>query len=297
MRVTFQTAHRDTLAGINQASERMLEFQRQVAAGRRIDRPSDDPSAVAASTVERAVLANVDRYIEAGSSAQSRLTVADTVLSDLISQITAAQSTVLGASGSQVTASQREAYALELEGLRDAMLRDVNTQFRGQYLFGGAASTTAPYTMTGGVVSAYQGSTTEVFVDVNDGHDVVVAFNGEALTRGTDPADLFAVMNNAITAVRAGDQPAMNTALGDLDRALTRATTLQSRVGASLRTIEDDRTHLGETARASQAQISALEDANMAAAISGMTEAETAYRAALGAAARLQGLSLMDYLK
>ncbi len=35
----------------------------------------------------------------------------------------------------------------------------------------------------------------------------------------------------------------------------------------------------------------------MAAAISGMTEAETAYRAALGAAARLQGLSLMDYLK
>ena len=108
---------------------------------------------------------------------------------------------------------------------------------------------------------------------------------------------LFVVMANAITAARAGDQPALNTAMADLDRALTRASTLQSGVGASLRTIDDDRARLSDAARASQTQIAALENVNMAEAISGMTEAETAYRAALGAAAKLQGLSLMDYLK
>jgi len=298
MRVTFQAAHRETLDGINQASERMLDFQRQVATGKRIERPSDDPSAIAASAAERTNLANIDRYTEAGNSAQSRLTVADTVLSDLISQITAAQSNVLAASGSQVTPAQREALALELEALRASMLRDLNTQFRGQYVFGGAAGTSAPYSVNGaGVVSAYQGSATEVFVDVNEGHDVGIAFNGEMLTRGTDPNDLFVVMANAITAARAGDQPALNTAMADLDRARTRASTLQSRVGASLRTIDDDRARLSDAARASQTQIAALENVNMAEAISGMTEAETAYRAALGAAAKLQGLSLMDYLK
>ena len=74
-------------------------------------------------------------------------------------------------------------------------------------------------------------------------------------------------------------------------------TALQSRVGASLRAIEEDVLTLEETNRASTARISSLEDANMAAAISGLTQAETTYRAALGVAAQLNRLSLMDYLK
>jgi flagellar hook-associated protein 3 FlgL len=298
MRVTVQAATRETAAAINKASERLLEFQRQVATNKRIEKPSDDPSAAAAATVERARLAGIDRYTEAGNSAQSRLTVTDTALSDLIGQITGAQTTVLAARGSQVTQPQRDALALELTGLRDAMLRDVNTQFRGQYIFGGGTGTIQPYTQdAAGVVSVYQASNVEISVDVDAGHEVGIAFDGQALTRGAAADDLFVVMDRAITAARTGDEPALGTALDDLQRAMERAMSLQSRIGASLRTIEDDRIRLGEAARASKRQISSLEDANMAEAITGMTEAETAYRAALGAAGQLHNLSLMDYLK
>ena len=298
MRVTFQATHREAAAAINKASERLLEYQRQVATNKRVERPGDDPSAAAAASVERANLASIDRYTEAGNSAESRLTVADSALSDLIQQITGAQTTVLAARGTQVTQTQRDALALELEGLRDAMLRDVNTQFRGQYIFGGAAATTQPYAKDGaGVVSSYPASATEVSIDVDAEHEVNTAFNGDALVRGADADGLFAVMARAITAARTGDEPALGTALDDLQRALERATTMQSRVGASLHAIEEDRIRLGETARAAKAQISSLEDANMAEAISGMNEADTVYRAALGATGQLQNLSLMDYLK
>lgn len=298
MRVTFQAAHREAAAAINNATERLLQYQRQVATGKRVEMPGDDPSAAAAASVERARLAGIDRYTEAGHSAESRLVVADTALSDLIRQITAAQSTVLAARGTQVTGTQREALALELEGLRDAMLRDVNTQFRGQYIFGGATATVQPYARDGsGTVSVYQGSAVEVSVDVDTEHDVGIAFNGEALTKGAAPDDLFVVMDRAITAARTGDETALGTALDDLQRALDRATALQSRVGASLRTIDDDRIRLGQSARAAKAQLSSLEDANLAEAITGMTEAETAYRAALGVTGQLHNLSLMDYLK
>jgi flagellin-like hook-associated protein FlgL len=64
-----------------------------------------------------------------------------------------------------------------------------------------------------------------------------------------------------------------------------------------LRTIEDDRVRLAESARSSKSRISTLEDTNMADAITGMTQAETTYRAALGAASQMHKLSLMDYLK
>src|SRR5690606_37820875 len=238
-------AHRQATASINKTTERLMEFQRQVSTNKRVERPSDDPSAASAAAVERARVAGTDRYIASGNSATSRLSVADTALSDLINQITAAQTTALAARGSHVTQTQRDAYALDLEALRDAMLRDVNTQFRGQYIFGGATATVAPYTKdASGVVSAYQGSTLEVGVDVDEEHVVQIAYNGEALVKGSDPDDLFVVMDRAINAVRNADGPALDAAMADLERALERATVMQSRVGTALRTIDEDQTRL-----------------------------------------------------
>ena len=90
-----------------------------------------------------------DRYREANDSVDSRLRVTDTVLSDIISSITTAQTK--GASGrtTVLTAEQREAVALEIEGAKQAIFTAVNTSYRGIYLFAGADNTTAPYTKAG----------------------------------------------------------------------------------------------------------------------------------------------------
>lgn len=297
MRVIFNTSQRDTLADLFQAADRLRTFQRQVSTGKRLHRPSDDPSAMATTIQERSALAAVDQYTATADSARSRLTVVDTVLSDVVSQLSAAQVALLAGRGSTRTAAEREAAAQQLEALRDNLLRDLNTSYRGTFVFGGAAATVQPYSKDGsGVVSAYQGSTVEVSVDVNRQHAVAVAFDGDALAKGADPDDVFVVMANAIAAVRAGDEAAISNAVTALESAFARATTLQSRVGTALAAIDDQRLQLSESARASEARVSALEDANMAAAISSMAEAETTYRAALGAAAQLNRLSLMDYL-
>ena len=298
MRITFSDQHRLTADGINRAAERLFEWQRQVATGKRVQRASDDPSAAAAASVERAKLAAVDQYSATADSANARLTVVDTVLSDIVQQLTSAQVTVLSARGTTLTAQQREAKAQELAALRDAVLQDLNSSFRGTYLFAGAASTTRPYDKdNAGVVSPYQASTVEVAVDIDNGLEVTVGLNGEALARGSEVEDVFEVFDRAIAAARNGDVDALNAVAGDLQRAFDRATTMQSRVGAALRAVGDGKLRLGESARASEALLSALEDTNMAAAVTNMTQAETTYRAALAAAAQMHRLSLMDYLK
>jgi flagellar hook-associated protein 3 FlgL len=298
MRITFSDQHRLTSDGINRAAERLFEWQRQVATGKRIQRASDDPSAAAAASVERGTLASIDQYSETADSANARLTVVDTVLSDIVQQLTSAQVTVLSARGTTLTAQQREAKAQELETLRDALFQDLNSSFRGTYVFAGAASTTRPYNKdNAGVVSSYQGSTVEVAVDIDNGLEVAVGLNGEELARGSEVEDLFQVFDRAIDAARNGDVDELNIVAGDLQRAFDRATTMQSRVGASLRAVDDGRLRLGESARASEALIAALEDTNMAAAVTNMTQAETTYRAALAAAAQMHRLSLMDYLR
>jgi flagellar hook-associated protein 3 FlgL len=298
MRLTFAATMRDAYEGIQSAAERMLMFQRQVSTGMRVTQPSDDPIAMASAITEKGSMASYTQYTQAGDSAESRLTVADTILSDIIDKLSAARTTILAVQGSNTTPAQQQTGAQELGSLRDAVLEDLNTKFNGSYMFGGAAGTVRPYVKNGaGVVQAYAGSTREVSVEVDRGRSVTIAFDGSALAQGTDPADLFAAFDDAIAAALAGDADALGAASTDLQRAFDRATQAQSSVGTDLRAISDHQGQLANAGRASQARISSLEEANMAQAITGLQQAETAYQASLGAAAKTARLSLFDYLR
>jgi flagellar hook-associated protein 3 FlgL len=298
MRVTFGTSQRIAEEGIARAADRMAQFQRQVATGLRVERPSDDPSAAATSIVERGAQASYEQYIQTSDSAESRLRVVDSVLSDIIDKLSAARAVVLGVQGSTATDSQREASAQELQSLREAVLEDLNTAFRGTYVFGGAAGTALPFQKdAGGTVQPYAGSTAEVEVDIDRGRSIAIAFDGSAIAQGTDLTDVFTAFDNASAAAVAADSAALAEAFDALSRAFDRAIRAQSGVGTSLRAVAEQKLKLGESLRASQARVSTLEDANLAQAISGMNQAETTYAAALGAAARTSRLSLFDFLK
>jgi flagellar hook-associated protein 3 FlgL len=297
MRLTFAATMRDTYDGIQTAAERMLKYQRQVSTGIKVAQPSDDPSATATVIAEKAANASYEQYVQAGDSADSRLAVADTLLSDVIDKLSAARTAILSVQGSETTAAQREAGAQQLASLRDAILEDMTTSFRGTYVFGGAAGTVRPYSKdTNGVVQPYAGSTREVTVDIDRGRPVTIVFDGSAIVQGTDTTDMFAAFEDAIAAARSGDAEAAHTASAALQRAFDRTSQAQSTVGTNMRAIQDHQNQLGDAGRAGQARVAKLEEANMAEAISGLQQAETAYQAALGAAAHTTRRSLFDYL-
>jgi flagellar hook-associated protein 3 FlgL len=298
MRVTFNAQMRNSTAGLEDAAGRVMEFQRQVSTGKRIEKPSDDPSATLGSIGEHTELSAIDQYARATDSVASRLAVIDTVLSDLIIQVERAQVATLSARGSTKAPLQREAAALELEGIRDTIFGDINTSFNGTHVFSGSASTVPPYTRVGsGPISAYAGSTAEMVVDIDQQRAVKIAFNGQLVTQGSEPQDIFVEFDNLITAVRAGDDAGMAAGVQALQRMFERLSTAQGRVGADLRTIDEHKVRLGELKRASSKRLSALEDTNMAEAITGMAQADAAYRAALGAVNSVTRMSLMDYLR
>jgi flagellar hook-associated protein 3 FlgL len=289
---------RDVLADLSMAAERLAEANRQVSSGRRVEQASDDPAAMRRIVQEGAEVATLDQYIRASDTVGARLTVVDSVLTDIIDHLTAARSAASGALGSQTTSSQRDAIANEIEAHRDAILDSFSSKFRGTYLFAGAESDTVPYTMLpSGSVSAYQGSATTVAVDIDRVRSVEVGLNGDTIARGTDIDDVFVELEDLIAAVRAGNSTAIDTGLVALERAFDRANRAQSRVGADLQAIDATREGLEMQRRASAARQAEARDANLPAAITAMSEADTAYRAALGATANVTRVSLMDYLR
>jgi flagellar hook-associated protein 3 FlgL len=297
MRVTFSATFRNLVRDTARAAEEMVKRQFEVSSGRRVRVPSDDPQAMSTIVAERAEMRATDQYVRATDSVESRLRVVDTILSDIGKMLTAAQTTAAAARNSFVTPQQREAYALELEGLRDTILGDLNTQYRGTFVFSGTASLTAPYARdSSGTVGSYAGNAQGMLVDIDRNRAVAVTVDGESLARGTDASDVFEVFDSLIAAVRAGNLTGIGQGMDGLSRAFDRVSNVQSRVGAGLSDLDDHRVRLDEASRAADTRRSALEDANLAESISAMQQAEVAYRAGLGAASRTNQLSLFDYL-
>jgi flagellar hook-associated protein 3 FlgL len=296
-RVTANTLFRNTLRDIQSTAVAFARTQQQVSSGKRLQHASDDPSAATIGLRERAEMRNADRYREANDAVDSRLRVTDTVLSDIISSITTAQSMAAAGRTTVLTPQQREAVALEIDGVKQAVFTAINTSYRGIYLFAGARTTAEPYTRAGNAVSAYQGDATVVSVDVSRTSTAAVTLDGGAVMQGSAPVDLFQTLDALAAAVRSGDMAGIDTELTGLDQAFVRVTTAQSRVGTTLSALPSEKARLDELRRASDTRRSQAEEINLAEAISDMSRAQQAQQAAIAAAGTSQRASLMDYLR
>ena len=297
MRVTLHSTIREAQAYLRQTETQLATRTRELSSGRRLNRLSDDPSASANAILQRGEVNRIDSYAKATDSAESRLSVVDSSLSDIIVQITAAQSTAASARSTVVSAAQREALAIQIEGIRDTILADVTTQYQGSYLFSGAATTTAPYTKSGGSVSAFQGDATDVHVDVGKSTAIKVSMNGDELLRGTDTNDLFVELEALAAAVRAGNMAGIDAGQQALDRAFDRATNVQSSLGNNLRLVGEQRLHLTARRVDTVEQLSRHEDADLVESITALQQAEAAYHATVRAISVRFPLSLLDFVR
>jgi flagellar hook-associated protein 3 FlgL len=295
MRILYDVV-RDGLSSINQAADDLAAARTQVSTGRRLNALSDDPLGVQQAVAEHATIDGIDAYSRTRDAAAARLAAADSLLSALGEKITAAIVAGLSARGSEVSASARSAAAAELAGLRDSMLADVNSDFHGIYLFSGTRSDTPAYARIGGAWT-YQGNADAARVEVEPGRLVAVTFDGQQIVQGSDADDLFTVLDDLVTAINAGDDAGMGSGIAALERALDRTLRAQGALGADQRGTDDAAIRLSTLRRAADARRASIEEANMAEAITRLNEADTAYRAALGAVSSAERVSLLDYLR
>jgi flagellar hook-associated protein 3 FlgL len=296
MRVTFGSVFRNGLIDINRTAEQVAQRQREMSSGRRIHAPSDNPSAMATVISERTEMAVLDQFTQTSDSVDSRLTVADSVYTDIINRLTNAQTRAAGGRSSILNQTQRDALAGEIRGAAGAILDAVNTSYRGMYLFSGGQSLTEPYA-AGPPISSYQGDANVQSVDVGRNRSVQVTFNGQAILQGAASADVFQTLEALATAVQTGNMAGIDQGIIDVGAAFDRVTNAQTQIGIELARMPEDRARLVAQKQAADARRSSVEDANLAESISAATQADAAHRAAIGALATLGRQSLMDYIK
>ena len=113
----------------------------------------------------------------------------------------------------------------------------------------------------------------------------------DPLERVTNLLALLLESRAPLTLRQISDEGALEKIVDD------RVTRAQTQIGVELARLPEDRARLDTQSRAADTRRAAAEDANLAESISGLTQADAAHRAALGALANAGRLSLMDYLK
>lgn len=295
MRIIFDVI-RDGLSAINTANRQLGEAQQRMASGRRVSGAGDDPLAVQQAIGERATISAIDAYTRTNATASARLAAVDTVLSGLGDKLTAASVSALSARGTHVDPAARAAASAQIRSLRDAILADINTSFQGTSLFAGTAVDQTAYAQVGGVWT-YQGNNSATQVEVERGRLVSVTFDGQAILQGADPSDVLAVLDELAAAVDSGDNAAIGTGIDAVERAFSRTQRALGALGADEQGVDQAAVRLASLRAATDTRRSSLEDANLAEAIARVTQAETAYRAALGAVSTAERQSLLDYLR
>lgn len=288
----------DMLNMLSQASQREQNSLRQLASGRRVNAPSDDPAAAATMIDLLSESADNDQFVRNIDSLQQTLSTADSALNSVVTSLQRAITLgVQGANGT-LAAVNRQAIANDVQGVRDQILSLANTAFHGNYVFAGTATSQAPFVTDATEASgiAYQGNSDVDDVPVGESRTVAVNVPGDTIFNKPG-ADVFGALQSLTNGLQSNDVDAISAANSSLQEAFNQVTASRVFYGNTMNHLTADQTNLKTQAAQIESQQNQAVGADMAAAVTALTQAQTARQAILAATAKTSGLSLLDYLQ
>jgi flagellar hook-associated protein 3 FlgL len=286
----------DILAALARTQKESAIDLQQVASGRRVNVPSDDPTAAAVLVGNRARTDQTDQYLRSITSLQSELQTADATLSSAVTTLQRAIS--LGVQGANGTLSDanRLSIAHDVTGIQQQLLSLANLSFQGRFVFAGTNSKTPPFVVDGTQASGvrYDGNTGVNAVEVGDGFRVQVNVPGSQIFAAAS-GSVFQSIHDLIVALQTNT--GIDTAVSSVRAAFDQVTSQRVFYGNALNQIESQQTFLGSVKLQLATEDNKVGGTDLAAALSRLSNAQDARTATLQAAAQISQVNLFDFLK
>jgi flagellar hook-associated protein 3 FlgL len=302
-RITQQMTAQNLLSNINQALDRIDTTQQELSTGRKINQPSDNPYGTSLALQLNNQIANLNSYSNNVTDGTGWAQAGNAALSDITNAVQRIRELVVQASNGTQTQADMTAGAAEVNQLIDQIKQDANTQYNGQYIFSGSATSTAPYSSGSG--DAYAGDTGQVTRQIGPNSSLAVNANlssvlGTGQTVSGQPAGdgkLLNTLRNIVDDMKSGNANALSaTDLSQLDTNFGNLNGLTADMGATTDRLQMAASRI-QTLQASDAQsLSNTQDADMAATEVNFSTEQAALTAALQAGAHIVQQSLMDFL-
>lgn len=278
------------LAAIRSQMDRTRE---QMSSGRKILRPSDDPTGIARGMQLSAQATRSDRFVANAQAVQDEIDVVDSQLQSANDLVTQARDIALQGAN-PMNLDSRQALADQIRGIKDQLIAISEAEYAGIKLFSGTVDATQVFDPT---TYTYNGNSGARQRTIDEGVDMTLNVPGDQIF-GNGAASVFAALDELATALDTGNQATITgTSLGKLDSSRAQVLTARSALGAryeqasatEIRQIQN-RTNLGQA-------FSSVMDVDLAQAVTDIKLQEVAYQTTLSALSRIIQPSLLDFLR
>jgi flagellar hook-associated protein 3 FlgL len=298
-RITQRTVSSTMMQGLQGNLGKLQKLQEQLSSGRQVNRPSDSPVKTVEAMQFRSDIRRTEQHVRNASDGLAMLGTADAALTDSLKMTGRARELVLQGLNDANNVEGRKALATELRSLRDGLVAVANTRYLGRPIFGG--NTVAPDAFDR-QTGAYQGDQGLVERTIAPGTQVTVNVPGSVVFGADgDPAQLFKVLDDLAHALEepdpAGRHAALNGGLVNLDKAVDTIVNTLGEIGARFNRVETMRSTAEGQLIKMAASLSEVENIDLPRTIVDLQLQEVAYKAALGATARVVQPSLLDFLR
>ncbi len=287
------------LADMQSSQDALSTAVSQLASGKRVAAPSDDPTAFGEDVRSLAASADVDSYTSNADAVVSRAQMADSALSSVVTSLTQAVSLGTEGAGGSLTTANRSAMVTQVQGLLANVLTQANLTYQGSSLFSGTAapstatftadsSSAAGYTYNGnsGVNQTVIGAGLSVSTNI-PGNQVFLNSNGSVLGS----------LNSLATALGSGNTADITTATSAVSAAIAQVGQQRVLYANVVNQAQNQESYLSQETLSLTSQQSALTGIDLSTAATNLTQAQTAQSAILAVAAKVLPVSLLDYLK
>lgn len=312
-RITTLMTAQTILANLNQQLNTLQNTQQELSSGKQINQPSDNPYGMSLSLQLNSDLSSLTQNASNVTDGTAWTQASSTALSDISNVVQRVSELVVEGANGTNTAADGSADADEVDQLIDEVKQDANTQYNGQYIFSGTATSQQPY--QSGATDTYSGGSGAVTREIGPGTSLQVNVDTSSATSPAGGISSLLGTGQTVAGQPAGDGLLLNTlrnisddlrsgntaALGSTDMTALNANfatlgQVQATVGASQDRLQLASSRIQDLQDSDTQVLSNTQDADMATTEISYSTEQAAYQASLQSSAQIVQQSLLNFL-
>lgn len=296
---TSQIFQQATTAMLNKQAE-LAKTQQQLATGKQLLAPSDDPAAATRILNLTQVIDTTDQYQRNADFADTRLRFEETVLTDIGDMLQRVRALAVQANNATNTAQDRKIIAIEVRATLDSLLQTSNSKdANGEYLFSGFKTDTEPFSDAGSGNFVYAGDQGQRSLQVGPKRQIVTGDAGDDIFLKVDDgaggvSSMFQAVYDFATDLDANSSS--TSTITRMDSALESVMNTRAAVGSRMNMLDNQRNANDGFSLVLQENRASLEDLDYAEAVSRFEQQMLALQASQQTFVKIEGLSLFNYL-
>lgn len=299
MRVSEQQRYNLVNHRVEKAKSQNADVLETLSTQKRVNRLSDDPTAVSSIVRNKNAIAEIDQYKKNISYAKGYLTSAESAVSKIYEKLIRAKELSVGMSNDTYDANSREATSREIREVINEIGELANTKFNDRYIFSGFRTNTPTLSDDG----TFMGDDGGIFLPVSKQYyrqtnlQSRYLFEASPEEREKGHFNMIDSLDALLKGLLSDDKHTIRKSMNELDFQLNKTSSFQASIGAMYRAADDAGQSLEQSYQTNKETLSRLEDADIYKASSDFRRTEAVLQSTLLASTKLLQPSLLNFLQ